>query len=64
MAGFYRGLTLSIVRAIPSNACAYFVYEALLQALDAEKVGCYYTIYYTATDSYCIDADMTKTYVT
>lgn len=38
VAGFYRGLALSIVRAIPSNACAYFVYETLLRKLGAEKV--------------------------
>lgn len=39
VAGFYRGLALSIVRAVPSNACAYFVYETLLRTLGAEKVG-------------------------
>jgi solute carrier family 25 carnitine/acylcarnitine transporter 20/29 len=39
LAGFYRGLALSILRAVPSNACAYFVYETLLRTLGAEKVS-------------------------
>ncbi|KIM31086.1 hypothetical protein M408DRAFT_327969 [Serendipita vermifera MAFF 305830] len=37
MKGFYRGLGLSIVRAVPSNACAYFVYETLLRTMGAER---------------------------
>lgn len=36
--GFYRGLAPSILRAFPSNACAYFVYEGVLRMLGAEKV--------------------------
>ncbi|PVF97790.1 mitochondrial carrier [Serendipita vermifera] len=35
--GFYRGLAPSILRAFPSNACAYFVYEGLLRTFGAEK---------------------------
>ena len=37
--GFFRGLTPSILRAFPSNACAYFVYEGVLKGLGAEKVS-------------------------
>lgn len=35
--GFYRGLAPSILRAFPSNACAYYVYEGVLRLLGAEK---------------------------
>ncbi|KAJ7357287.1 mitochondrial carrier [Mycena albidolilacea] len=35
--GFYRGLGPCFIRAFPSNACAFFVYEGLLRALGAEQ---------------------------
>ncbi|KAJ6519742.1 mitochondrial carrier [Mycena sanguinolenta] len=35
--GFYRGLGPCFLRAFPSNACAFFVYEGLLRALGAEQ---------------------------
>ncbi|KAF7347897.1 Mitochondrial substrate carrier family protein L [Mycena venus] len=35
--GFYRGLAPCFIRAFPSNACAFFVYEGLLRALGAEQ---------------------------
>ncbi|KAJ7630862.1 mitochondrial carrier, partial [Roridomyces roridus] len=36
--GFYRGLAPCLIRALPSNACAFFVYEGILRYLDAEQV--------------------------
>jgi solute carrier family 25 carnitine/acylcarnitine transporter 20/29 len=36
--GFYRGLAPCFIRAFPSNACAFFVYEGLLRALGAQQV--------------------------
>ncbi|KAJ6575031.1 mitochondrial carrier [Mycena capillaripes] len=36
--GFYRGLAPSCIRALPANACAFFVYEGILRALGAEQV--------------------------
>jgi solute carrier family 25 carnitine/acylcarnitine transporter 20/29 len=39
MRGFYRGLTPCFIRAFPSNACAFFVYEGILRVLGAEQVG-------------------------
>jgi solute carrier family 25 carnitine/acylcarnitine transporter 20/29 len=38
-AGFFRGLGLCLLRAVPVNACAFFVYEGILRGLGAEKVG-------------------------
>jgi hypothetical protein len=38
LAGFYRGLTLCLIRAFPSNAGAFLVYEGLMRSLGAEKV--------------------------
>ncbi|CAK5280501.1 unnamed protein product [Mycena citricolor] len=35
--GFYRGLTPCFIRAFPSNACAFFVYEGILRWLATEK---------------------------
>ncbi|KAJ7293502.1 mitochondrial carrier [Mycena rebaudengoi] len=35
--GFFRGLGPSLIRAIPSNAFAFFVYEGILRFLGAEK---------------------------
>ncbi|KAJ6509459.1 mitochondrial carrier [Mycena vitilis] len=35
--GFYRGLAPCFIRAVPANACALFVYEAILRALGAEQ---------------------------
>ncbi|KAK7064291.1 mitochondrial substrate carrier family protein L [Favolaschia claudopus] len=35
--GFYRGLLPCFIRAFPSNACAFFVYEGLLRMLGAEQ---------------------------
>ncbi|KAJ6604574.1 mitochondrial carrier domain-containing protein [Mycena vulgaris] len=35
--GFYRGLAPCFIRAFPSNACAFFVYEGILRALGAEQ---------------------------
>ncbi|KAJ7932475.1 mitochondrial carrier [Mycena leptocephala] len=35
--GFYRGLAPCFIRAFPSNACAFFVYEGLLRALGAQQ---------------------------
>ena len=37
--GFYAGLTPCLLRAFPSNACAYYVYEGLMRAFNAEKVN-------------------------
>ncbi|KAF8321647.1 mitochondrial carrier [Clavulina sp. PMI_390] len=37
--GFYRGFTPCIIRAFPVNSSAYFVYEALLRAMNAESVS-------------------------
>ncbi|KAG8858654.1 hypothetical protein FRB91_009436 [Serendipita sp. 411] len=37
VAGFFRGLAPSMLRAFPVNASAYFVYEGLLRTLGAEK---------------------------
>ena len=36
--GFYRGLGPCLLRAFPSNACAFFVYEGMMRSLGAEKV--------------------------
>ena len=36
--GFFRGLTPSLLRAFPANACALYVYETTMSLLDAEKV--------------------------
>ncbi|KAJ7492696.1 mitochondrial carrier domain-containing protein, partial [Mycena latifolia] len=36
--GFYRGLGPCFIRAFPSNACAFFVYEGILRLLGAEQV--------------------------
>lgn len=36
--GFYRGLGPTFLRAFPANASAFFVYEATLRLLGAEKV--------------------------
>ncbi|KAJ7706261.1 mitochondrial carrier domain-containing protein [Mycena rosella] len=36
--GFYRGLGPCFIRAFPSNACAFFVYEGIMRALGAEQV--------------------------
>ena len=38
--GFFAGLTPCLLRAFPSNACAYYVYEGLMRTFDAEKVRC------------------------
>lgn len=38
LAGFFRGLTPTILRAFPANASALFVYEGLLRLLEAEEV--------------------------
>ncbi|KAH8835730.1 mitochondrial carrier [Flagelloscypha sp. PMI_526] len=35
--GFFRGLGPCLLRAFPVNACAYFVYEGILNILGAEK---------------------------
>ncbi|KAJ7092650.1 mitochondrial carrier [Mycena epipterygia] len=35
--GFYRGIGPCFIRAFPSNACAFFVYEGILRALGAEQ---------------------------
>ncbi|KAF8610626.1 mitochondrial carrier [Ceratobasidium sp. AG-I] len=35
--GYYRGLSLCIIRAFPVNACAFVVYESLMRAMGAEK---------------------------
>ncbi|TFK77172.1 mitochondrial carrier [Pluteus cervinus] len=35
--GFFRGLGPCLVRAFPTNACAFFVYEGLMRVLGAEK---------------------------
>lgn len=37
--GFYRGLGPTFLRAFPSNASAFFVYEATMRLLGAEKVS-------------------------
>lgn len=36
--GFFAGLTPCLLRAFPSNACAFYVYEGLLRSFNAEKV--------------------------
>ncbi|THH34061.1 hypothetical protein EUX98_g165 [Antrodiella citrinella] len=35
--GFFAGLTPCFLRAFPTNACAYYAYEGLMRAFDAEK---------------------------
>ncbi|KAF7796397.1 hypothetical protein EIP86_007574 [Pleurotus ostreatoroseus] len=35
--GFFAGLSPSLLRAFPSNACAFYVYEGLLRLMNAEK---------------------------
>lgn len=37
MAGFYRGLTPTLLRAFPMNASALFAYEGIMQLLGAEE---------------------------
>ncbi|KAB5594373.1 Carnitine/acylcarnitine carrier protein [Ceratobasidium theobromae] len=37
--GYFRGLSLCIIRAFPVNACAFLVYESLMRAMEAEKVS-------------------------
>ena len=34
------GLSPCLLRAFPSNACAFYVYEGLLRLMGAEKVSC------------------------
>lgn len=36
--GFFRGLGPTFLRAFPVNASAFFVFEAILRVLGAEKV--------------------------
>ena len=36
--GFYRGFGVCMLRAFPTNAAAFFVYEALMRLLGAETV--------------------------
>src|SRR5258708_26450691 len=36
--GFYRGFGICMLRAFPTNASAFFVYEGLMRLLGAEKV--------------------------
>jgi solute carrier family 25 carnitine/acylcarnitine transporter 20/29 len=36
--GFYFGLIPTLLRAFPTNACAYAAYEGILVLLSAEKV--------------------------
>ena len=38
LAGFFRGLGPCLLRAFPTNACAFFVYEGMMRVLGAEKV--------------------------
>ncbi|EKM61131.1 uncharacterized protein PHACADRAFT_204284 [Phanerochaete carnosa HHB-10118-sp] len=35
--GFFAGLAPCLLRAFPSNACAFYVYEGLMRAFEAEK---------------------------
>lgn len=35
--GFFAGLSPCLLRAFPSNACAFYVYEGLMRAFKAEK---------------------------
>ncbi|GJE87666.1 mitochondrial carrier [Phanerochaete sordida] len=35
--GFFAGLTPCLLRAFPSNACAFYVYEGLMRTFKAEK---------------------------
>lgn len=37
--GFFRGLTPSLIRAFPANACAIGVYEGAMRAFNAEEVS-------------------------
>lgn len=37
--GFFRGLGPTYLRAFPSNASAFFVYESIMRGLGAEKVN-------------------------
>ena len=39
--GFFRGLGPTFLRAFPVNASAFFVFEAILRVLGAEKVRCW-----------------------
>jgi solute carrier family 25 carnitine/acylcarnitine transporter 20/29 len=39
VAGFYKGLTPTILRAFPVNASALFVYEGVMRLLGAEEVS-------------------------
>lgn len=38
LAGFFRGLTPTLLRAFPVNASALFVYEGVMRILGAEEV--------------------------
>ncbi len=38
MRGFFAGLSPCLLRAFPSNACAFYVYEGLMRLMNAEKV--------------------------
>src|ERR1700685_1764484 len=38
--GFFRGLCPTFLRAFPSNASAFFVYEGIMRGLGSEKVNC------------------------
>ena len=44
--GFFAGLSPCILRAFPANACAFYVYEGLMRAFDAEKVDHDNTFYW------------------
>lgn len=35
--GFFKGLGPSLLRAFPTNACAFFVYEGALRLMGADK---------------------------
>lgn len=44
--GFYRGLAPTLLRAFPSNACAFFVYEGTMRVLGAEK-ACLLSVFFS-----------------
>ena len=61
--GFFRGLGPTFLRAFPSNASAFFVYEGIMRGLGAEKVN-----YLTALGAIFVllrvraDSALTKTF--
>ncbi|KAI0695138.1 mitochondrial carrier [Cytidiella melzeri] len=48
--GFFAGLSPTILRAFPTNACAFYVYEGLMRTFQAEKLHHTYRMTEEPTD--------------